>query len=80
MESEIMAHVLCWDMKAAMEISCEPRVRRHLCSIFMDNTVVSIRSTPDGRESIDANHEFAGVKWLKDKQLTRFDDAQWLFI
>ena len=63
-----------------MESSCEPCVMRHVRSIFMDNVVVSSRSTPDGRESIDANHEFAGVKWLKDKPLTRFDDALWLFI
>ena len=46
----------------------------------MDNAVVSTRSTPDGKDSIDANHDFEGVKWLKDKPLTRFDDAQWPFI
>ncbi|GJX76135.1 transcription elongation factor SPT6 [Tanacetum coccineum] len=65
---------------AAVEISCEPCVRRHVRSIFMDKAVVSTRPTADGRMSIDANHEFAGIKWLKDKPLTRFDDAQWLVI
>ncbi|GJR37279.1 transcription elongation factor SPT6 [Tanacetum coccineum] len=65
---------------AAVEISCEPCVRRHVRSIFMDNAVVSTRPTADGRVSIDANHEFAGIKWLKDKPLTKFDDAQWLVI
>ncbi|PWA86407.1 global transcription factor group B1 [Artemisia annua] len=65
---------------AAVEISCEPCVRRHVRSFFMDNAVVSTRPTADGRVSIDANHEFAGIKWLKDKPLIRFDDAQWLVI
>lgn len=65
---------------AAVEISCEPCVRRHVRSIFMDNAVVSTRPTTDGSVSIDSNHQFAGIKWLKDKPLTRFDDAQWLLI
>lgn len=64
---------------AAVEISCEPCVRRHVRSFFMDNAVVSTRPTADGRESVDANHEFAGIKWLKAKPLTRFDNAQWLY-
>nr|GEW20626.1 transcription elongation factor SPT6 homolog [Tanacetum cinerariifolium] len=53
---------------------------RHVRRIFMDEAVVSTRPTADGRMSIDANHEFACIKWLKDKPLTRFDDAQWLVI
>ncbi|GJT65874.1 global transcription factor group B1 [Tanacetum coccineum] len=69
-----------WEVSAPVEISCEPCVRRHVRSIFMDNAVVSTRPTADGRVSIDANHEFAGIKWLKDKPLTKFDDAQWLVI
>nr|XP_043620517.1 transcription elongation factor SPT6 homolog [Erigeron canadensis] len=65
---------------AAVEISCEPCVRRHVRSIFMDNAVVSTSPTADGNLSIDSHHQFAGIKWLKDKPLTRFDDAQWLLI
>ncbi|PWA93343.1 global transcription factor group B1 [Artemisia annua] len=65
---------------AAVEISCEPCVRRHVRSFFMDHAKVSTRPTADGRVSIDANHEFAGIKWLKDKPLMAFDDAQWLVI
>ncbi|KAI3514436.1 hypothetical protein L1887_12838 [Cichorium endivia] len=65
---------------AAVEISCEPCVRKHVRSIFMDNAVVSTSPTPDGNKSIDSDHEFAGIKWLKDKPLTRFNDAQWLLI
>ncbi|KAM0026592.1 putative tex-like protein, HTH domain superfamily [Helianthus debilis subsp. tardiflorus] len=65
---------------AAIEISCEPCVRRHVRSIFMDNAVVSTNPTADGNVSIDAHHQFAGIKWLKDKPLTKFDDAQWLLI
>ncbi|PIN05963.1 hypothetical protein CDL12_21510 [Handroanthus impetiginosus] len=65
---------------AAVEISCEPCVRKHVRSIFMDNAVVSTSPTPDGNTAIDSFHQFAGVKWLRDKPITRFDDAQWLLI
>ncbi|GFY84642.1 global transcription factor group B1 [Actinidia rufa] len=65
---------------AAVEISCEPCVRKHVRSIFMDNAVVSTSPTPDGKTAIDSFHQFAGVKWLRDKPLTRFEDAQWLLI
>ncbi|KAL8254572.1 hypothetical protein R6Q59_032793 [Mikania micrantha] len=65
---------------AAVEISCEPCVRRHVRSIFMDNAVVSTNPTADGNVSIDSHHQFAEIKWLKDKPLTKFNDAQWLLI
>ncbi|CAA3013552.1 transcription elongation factor SPT6 homolog [Olea europaea subsp. europaea] len=65
---------------AAVEISCEPSVRKHVRSIFMENAVVSTSPTPDGTVVIDSFHQFAGVKWLRDKPLTRFEDAQWLLI
>ncbi|KZV22488.1 hypothetical protein F511_19708 [Dorcoceras hygrometricum] len=65
---------------AAVEISCEPAVRKHVRSIFMDNAVVSTRPTPDGNAAIDSFHQFSGVKWLRDKPLSRFEDAQWLLI
>ncbi|XP_011070064.1 transcription elongation factor SPT6 homolog [Sesamum indicum] len=65
---------------AAVEISCEPCVRKHVRSIFVDNAVVSTSPTPEGKTAIDSFHQFAGVKWLRDKPLTRFEDAQWLLI
>ncbi|KAF8410945.1 hypothetical protein HHK36_003482 [Tetracentron sinense] len=65
---------------AAVEISCEPCVRKHVRSIFMDNAVISTSPTPDGNVAIDSFHQFAGVKWLRDKPLNRFGDAQWLLI
>lgn len=65
---------------AAVEINCEPCVRKHVRSIFMDNAVVSTSPTPDGNTAIDPFHQFAGVKWLRDKPLNRFEDAQWLLI
>ncbi|KAI3694464.1 hypothetical protein L1987_77429 [Smallanthus sonchifolius] len=65
---------------AAVEISCEPYVRRHVRSIFMDNAVVSTIPTADGNVLIDSHHQYSGIKWLKDKPLTKFDDAQWLLI
>lgn len=66
--------------QAAVEISCEPCVRKHVRSIYMDNAVVSTSPTPDGNVVIDAFHQFAGVKWLREKPVTKFEDAQWLLI
>ncbi|KAG6427914.1 hypothetical protein SASPL_112161 [Salvia splendens] len=65
---------------AAVEISFEPCVRKHVRSIFMDNAVVSTSPTPDGNTAIDSFHQFYGIKWLRDKPLNRFEDAQWLLI
>ncbi|XP_057970915.1 transcription elongation factor SPT6 homolog isoform X2 [Malania oleifera] len=65
---------------AAVEISCEPYVRKHVRSTFMEKAVVSTRPTSDGNLVIDSFHQFAGVKWLSDKPLTKFADAQWLMI
>ncbi|XP_073273008.1 transcription elongation factor SPT6 homolog isoform X2 [Primulina huaijiensis] len=65
---------------AAVEISCEPCVRRHVRSIFMENALVSTSPTSDGNVAIDSFHQFAGVKWLRDKPLTRFEDATWLLV
>nr|GFA72173.1 global transcription factor group B1 [Tanacetum cinerariifolium] len=48
-----------WRPVAAVEIRCEPYVRRHVRRIFIDCAMVSTRPTTDGRVSIDANHEFA---------------------
>ncbi|KAL4386407.1 hypothetical protein GQ457_09G027050 [Hibiscus cannabinus] len=65
---------------AVVEISCEPSVKRSVRNIFMDHAVVSTSPTPDGKIAIDSFHQFAGVKWLREKPLIRFDDAQWLLI
>nr|GEZ88328.1 global transcription factor group B1 [Tanacetum cinerariifolium] len=48
-----------WRPVAAVEISCEPCVRRH---VLKDCAMVSTRPTSNGRVSIDANHEFAEVE------------------
>lgn len=67
-------------MQAAVEISCEPLVKKHFRSIYFDNAVVSTSPTSDGNVAIDALHQFAGVKWLRNKPLNKFEDAQWLLI
>lgn len=46
----------------------------------MDNVVVSTSPTADGNMAIDSFHQFAGVKWLREKPLNSFEDAQWLLI
>ncbi|MCL7022301.1 hypothetical protein MKW94_013072, partial [Papaver nudicaule] len=65
---------------AAVELSCEPRVRKHVRNIFMEKAVVSTNPTPDGNVAIDSFHQFADIKWLSQKPLTKFEDAQWLLI
>ncbi|KAF9679491.1 hypothetical protein SADUNF_Sadunf06G0020400 [Salix dunnii] len=65
---------------AAVEISCEPCVRRYVRLIFMDKAVVSTSPTSDGNAAIDSFHQFAGIKWLREKPLKKFEDAQWLLI
>lgn len=42
--------------------------------------MVTTNPTAEGNVAIDSFHQFAGVKWLREKPLTRFEDAQWLLI
>ncbi|EEE64215.1 transcription elongation factor SPT6 homolog isoform X2 [Oryza sativa Japonica Group] len=65
---------------AAVEIGCEPIVRKHIRSIFMNKAVVSTCPTAEGNLIIDPYHQLSGVKWLRDKPLNKFVDAQWLLI
>ncbi|CAL9765594.1 unnamed protein product [Musa acuminata subsp. burmannicoides] len=65
---------------AAVEIGCEPNVRKHVRSIFMEKAVVSTIPTPEGNMAIDPYHQLASVKWLCNKPLCEFVDAQWLLI
>uniref|UniRef100_A0A0D9UXY2 Transcription elongation factor spt6 n=1 Tax=Leersia perrieri TaxID=77586 RepID=A0A0D9UXY2_9ORYZ len=65
---------------AAVEIGCEPVVRKHVRSIFMNKAVVTICPTHEGNSIIDPYHQLSGVKWLRDKPLNKFVDAQWLLI
>ncbi|KAJ1271237.1 hypothetical protein BS78_06G113500 [Paspalum vaginatum] len=65
---------------AAVEIGCEPIVRKHIRGIFMNKAVVSTSPTPEGNTIIDPYHQLSGVKWLREKPLSKFVDAQWLLI
>ncbi|XP_068664398.1 transcription elongation factor SPT6 homolog isoform X2 [Aristolochia californica] len=65
---------------AAFEISCEPCVRKHVRSIFLEKVVVSTCPTIKGKTAIDSFHQFAGIKWLRNKPLSEFKDSQWLLI
>ncbi|CAN0929200.1 Transcription elongation factor SPT6 homolog [Linum grandiflorum] len=65
---------------AAVEISCEPYVRKHVRAAYMENAVVSTCPTSDGNSTIDYFHQFYGVKWLREKPVSEFKDAQWLLI
>jgi hypothetical protein len=42
--------------------------------------VVSTKPTARGIEVIDDFHQYAGVKWLKEKPVREFRDGQWLTI
>ncbi|XP_010528633.1 PREDICTED: transcription elongation factor SPT6 homolog [Tarenaya hassleriana] len=65
---------------AAIEISCEPSVKKYVRGIYMENAVISTSPTQDGNVVIDTFHQFSGVKWLREKPLSKFQDAQWLLI
>uniref|UniRef100_A0A0D9WI56 Uncharacterized protein n=1 Tax=Leersia perrieri TaxID=77586 RepID=A0A0D9WI56_9ORYZ len=65
---------------AAVEIGYEPIVRKHVWSIFMNKAVVTTCPTHEGNSIIDPYHQLSGVKWLHDKPLNKFVDAQWLLI
>lgn len=63
-----------------MEISSDISVKKYIRSIYMDKALVSTSPTPRGNVIIDTNHQFASVKWLQDKPIMKFKDAQWLII
>ncbi|MQL71470.1 hypothetical protein Taro_003793, partial [Colocasia esculenta] len=65
---------------AAVEISCEPIVRKYVRGMYLDEAVVSTSPTSEGNSTIDSFHPVAGAKWLRDKPLSEFVDAQWLLI
>lgn len=64
----------------AVEISTEPAVREYVRTFYTERAVVSTRPTQEGNEAIDPFHQYAGVKWLVEKPVGAFDDAQWLLI
>ncbi|KAE8657597.1 Detected protein of unknown function [Hibiscus syriacus] len=65
---------------AALELSCEPYIKKHIRSIFRDKAVVSTNPTPQGNVEIDCFYQFSSIKWIHDKPLSEFNDAQWLLI
>ncbi|KAI4332888.1 hypothetical protein L6164_017762 [Bauhinia variegata] len=65
---------------AAVKINSEVSIRKHARGIFMEKALVSTSPTQEGDRVVDSFHQFAGVKWLRDKPLLKFEDAQWLFI
>ncbi|BBN03708.1 transcription elongation factor SPT6 [Marchantia polymorpha subsp. ruderalis] len=65
---------------AAVEISTEPAVREYVRHVYLEKAVISTRPTTDGNTAIDAFHQYAGVKWLQNKPVSQFEDAQWLLI
>ncbi|KAI3852223.1 hypothetical protein MKX03_009474 [Papaver bracteatum] len=65
---------------AAVELSCEPRVRKHVRNIFMEKAIISTCPTAEGNVAIDSYRQFADINWLSQKPLTKFQDAQWLLI
>lgn len=66
--------------QAAVLLSSGIRFRKYFRRMFMDKALVSTSPTAEGNIATDSFHEFAGVKWLRDKPLLKFEDSQWLFI
>ncbi|KAF3790785.1 Transcription elongation factor [Nymphaea thermarum] len=65
---------------AAVEISCEPSVRKHVRDLYVEHAFISTKPTHEGNAVIDSFHPLAAVKWLRDKPVSEFCDAQWLLI
>ncbi|XP_057817210.1 transcription elongation factor SPT6-like isoform X2 [Cryptomeria japonica] len=65
---------------AAVEISCEPAVKEYARTFYMEKAVVTTKPTADGNNAIGSFHQYARVKWLNNKPISKFDDAQWLLI
>ena len=42
--------------------------------------MVTTKPTCDGNNAIGPFHQYARVKWLSNKPISKFDDAQWLLI
>jgi len=61
-------------------LSNEIPFRKYVRTLFFDKALVSTNPTLEGNRTIDSFHEFAGVKWLRDKPLPKFEDSQWLLI
>lgn len=68
-------HMLKWHQAAVM-LSSEIPFRKYVSTIFMDKALVSTSPTIKGNTTVDSFHEFAGVKWLWDKPLSKFLDSQ----
>lgn len=67
-------------LQVAVEISTEAAVKEYVRSFYTENAVVSTRPTTEGNRAIDTFHQYAGVKWLLDKPISAYNDAQWLLI
>jgi transcription elongation factor SPT6 len=81
---------------ASIDIAADPGVRAFVQGEFMPTTstneekedgrpkvwgaVVSTKPTAGGNEVIDDFHQYAGVKWLREKPVREFRDGQWLTI
>ncbi|XP_058740461.1 transcription elongation factor SPT6 homolog isoform X1 [Vicia villosa] len=70
----------CARHMTAVEISCEPSIKKHVRWCFSDHAVVSTSPTADGNITMDSFHQFSAVKWLREKPLFKFEDVQWLLI
>ncbi|KAJ7545245.1 hypothetical protein O6H91_09G112200 [Diphasiastrum complanatum] len=65
---------------ASVEISSEPSVREHVRLAYLEKAVVTTKPTVEGNSAIDSFHQYAGVKWLREKPVSAFKDVQWLLI
>ena len=54
---------------AAMELAYEPRVRRHLRSIFRQKALLTTRPTKKGLDTIDAFHDYFGIQLIHNKPI-----------
>eukprot|EP00523_Entomoneis_sp_CCMP467_P012549 CAMPEP_0168790060 /NCGR_PEP_ID=MMETSP0725-20121227/13191_1 /TAXON_ID=265536 /ORGANISM="Amphiprora sp., Strain CCMP467" /LENGTH=2014 /DNA_ID=CAMNT_0008840425 /DNA_START=198 /DNA_END=6242 /DNA_ORIENTATION=+ len=52
---------------AALELASEPRVRRHLRTVYRRNAMLTTKPTKKGMEELDAFHDYYGLHLIRNK-------------
>ena len=62
----------------AIQLSCEPLVRKTVRNFYMERATFSVRATKKGIKEIDENHPVYSMKYLKNKPVRDLTSDQFL--
>eukprot|EP00842_Homolaphlyctis_polyrhiza_P004038 jgi/Hompol1/4635/HPOL_003774-RA len=62
----------------AHDIGVYPFLRKFVRKVYMSDAVVSVHLTDKGRRNIEPNHPYYPFKYVKEKHIFKFVDAQFL--